>query len=43
MIPIYFIGQFLGVLIALVAAKYINGVTLIPIQPDTTDIVAILR
>jgi hypothetical protein len=43
MIPIYFIGQFLGVLIALVAAKYINDVKLAPIQPDTTDIVTILR
>jgi glycerol uptake facilitator-like aquaporin len=34
MIPIYFSGQFLGAILALIAAKYIHDVTFIPIVPD---------
>lgn len=43
MIPIYFAGQFFGVMIALIAAKYINEVDLNPIVPDKTDFVYVLR
>jgi glycerol uptake facilitator-like aquaporin len=50
MIPIYFAGQLLGVIIALVVARYVNNlnqagelVMIKPVMPDTTDAVGILR
>lgn len=43
MIPIYFAGQFIGVFTALVAAIYINGFNVMPIQPQSTDLVVIIR
>jgi glycerol uptake facilitator-like aquaporin len=50
MIPIYLAGQFLGVIIALVVARYVNNlnqagelVMIKPVMPDSTDAVGILR
>ena len=43
MIPVYFTGQFIGVLLALVMAKYVNGGTFEPIVPDDTMWITIVR
>lgn len=43
MIPIYFLGQFSGVILGIVAAIYINDVAFIPILPDQTDLVSLIR
>lgn len=43
MIPIYFVGQFVGVFITLVCAKYINDYPLTPIKPHSSEAIDILR
>lgn len=43
MIPIYFGGQLIGVVIGLIAAIYINDFKVSPIIPQSTDLIVVLR
>jgi hypothetical protein len=43
MIPIYFAGQFIGVIIAIIASIYINNIDVDPIKPESDDLITVLR
>ncbi len=43
MIPIYILGQFIGIVVAILAAKFINDVHFISVTPDTSDWMTIVR
>jgi len=43
MIPIYVSGQFIGVMIALILAKYVNDFSVLPIVPESLEWTDLLR